>query len=311
MQTLLVACARTFMAVSAFVLVVFQAAFTQANPLGQFDDHDDIGSPKISGSATYNAVSQEYAISAAGVNMWANRDEFHFVWKRMKGDFILQARVELIGKGVDPHRKLGWMVRPSLDPQAPYADCAEHGDGLTSLQFRRAQATNTETISLGVTNADVLQFERKGDTYVFSAARHGEPFVAKQLAGLALGDEVYVGLYVCSHTGEVVEKAVFRDVRIIRPAKAGFVPYRDYIGSTLEILDVQSGRLEVIHRSGQPFEAPNWTRDGKALIYNISGRGAGWGGLSRFDLAERRASPIDTGSAIRNNNDHVLSCSGL
>ena len=39
--------------------------------------------------------------------MWAQRDEFHFVWKRMTGDFILQARVELLGKGVDPHRKAG------------------------------------------------------------------------------------------------------------------------------------------------------------------------------------------------------------
>src|SRR6185369_6270665 len=139
MKPLIVACVRTLMAMSLFVSVVLQAAFTQASSLGQFDGHDDIGSPKISGSATYNAVSQEYAISAAGVNMWANRDEFHFVWKRMKGDFILQARVELIGKGVDPHRKLGWMVRSSLDPDSPYADATVHGDGLTSLQYRRTK----------------------------------------------------------------------------------------------------------------------------------------------------------------------------
>ena len=29
----------------------------------------------------------------------------------MTGDFILQARVEFIGKGVDPHRKVGLIVR--------------------------------------------------------------------------------------------------------------------------------------------------------------------------------------------------------
>ena len=127
MKTLMVACVGTLMAMSMFVSVVSQAAFAQGSPLGQFDGHDDVGSPKISGSATYNAVSQEYAISAAGVNMWANRDEFHFVWKRMKGNFILQARVELIGKGVDPHRKLGWMVRTGLDPDSPYADATVHG----------------------------------------------------------------------------------------------------------------------------------------------------------------------------------------
>ena len=111
----------------------------QESRLGQFDGHGDVGSPKIAGSGAYNALSQEYALSAAGVNMWAQRDEFHFAWKKMKGDFILQARVELLGTGVDPHRKLGLIVRPSLDADAPYADVAVHGDGLVSLQYRRTR----------------------------------------------------------------------------------------------------------------------------------------------------------------------------
>ena len=62
--------------------------------------------------------------------------------------------------------------------------------------------------------------------------------------------------------------------------------------------------------SPQPFEAPNWTPDGSALIYNRSGRAEGWGGLYRFDLATRQATLIDTGVANRNNNDHVLSFDG-
>jgi len=108
----------------------------------------------------------------------------------------------------------------------------------------------------------------------------------------------------------VVEKAKFRDVRIIRPVKEGFTPYRDYIGSVLEMLDVHTGKLEMIYRSKQPLEAPNWTTDGKALIYNISGRAEGWGRLARFDLATRTPTRIDTGTCIKNNNDHVLSFDG-
>src|SRR5216683_650830 len=130
-------------------------ASLQAAPFGQFEGHTDVGSPKLAGSATYDAVSQEYSISAAGFNMGANRDEFHFLWKRMKGDFILQARVELIGKGVDPHRKLGWILRSSLEADSPYADAAVHGDGLTSLQYRRARAALTEEIRSPLTGADV------------------------------------------------------------------------------------------------------------------------------------------------------------
>ena len=75
-------------------------------------------------------------------------------------------------------------------------------------------------------------------------------------------------LFLCSHNPDVVETGIFRDVRLIRPAREGFVPYRDYIGSQLEVLEVATGRRRVVHRSAEPFEAPNWTRDGAALIFN-------------------------------------------
>jgi Tol biopolymer transport system component len=78
----------------------------------------------------------------------------------------------------------------------------------------------------------------------------------------------------------------------------------------LEILDVETGRRQVVHRSAEPFEAPNWTTDGKALLYNSSGAGEGRGRIHRFDLATRQSTLVDTGFAIRNNNDHVLSFDG-
>jgi Tol biopolymer transport system component len=46
-------------------------------------------------------------------------------------------------------------------------------------------------------------------------------------------------------------------------------------------------------------------------VYNTSGADPAWRGrIHRFDLATRRATPVDTGFAIRNNNDHVLSFDG-
>ncbi|MEP6593439.1 MAG: hypothetical protein ABJC51_07095, partial [Acidobacteriota bacterium] len=107
-----------------------------AAPLGAFENHGDVGAPKIAGSAAYNPLSQDYALAAAGSNMWAARDEFQFVWRQMTGDFFLQTRVQLLGQGTDPHRKAGLIIRPSLDPEAPYVDAVVHGDGLTSLQYR-------------------------------------------------------------------------------------------------------------------------------------------------------------------------------
>ena len=58
---------------------------------------------------------------------------------------------------------------------------------------------------------------------------------------LDLGDEVYVGVFVCSHEANERVTAEFDNVRISVPAPDGFVPYRDYIGSQLEIMDVATG----------------------------------------------------------------------
>jgi len=301
---------RKFITMSSLIAAGVVPALSQGNPLGEFEGQTDIGSPELSGAASYAAANQDYTVSGAGTNMWFTSDQCHFVWKKMKGDFILRTRIEFIGKGAVEHRKAGWMVRPKLEADAAYADCAEHGNGLTSLQFRRSKGTNTEQITLSITNADVLQLERKGNTYTFSAAHSGQPFVSAELPDLNLGDDVYAGLFVCSHSGDVIEKAIFRDVRMIRPVKAGFIPYRDYIGSVLEILDVHSGKLETIYSSKQPIEAPNWTTDGSALIYNVSGRAEGWGHLNRFDLATKKPSLLNTDPNNQNNNDHVLSFDG-
>src|SRR5688572_18144687 len=86
-----------------------------AAPVGQFADAADIGAPEIAGSTTYDSSLQHYRMGGAGINMWGTTDQFQFAWNKLKGDFIVRARVEWIGQGVDPHRKAGWIARKSLD----------------------------------------------------------------------------------------------------------------------------------------------------------------------------------------------------
>jgi Tol biopolymer transport system component len=81
-----------------------------------------------------------------------------------------------------------------------------------------------------------------------------------------------------------------------RPGAAG-----EHIVSRLEIVDVYDGRRIVAAEFNGRIEAPNWTRDGRRLIYNSGGR------LVSFDLETRETAIIDTGFADRCNNDHVLS----
>jgi TolB protein len=277
---------------------------SQKNSLGVFDDHSDVGPVKTKGEIVYDSDRQEYTITGSGTNMWMGSDEFHVVWKKMKGNFLLTTRAQFVGKGVEPHRKIGWIIRKSLDQDSPHVTAVVHGDGRTSLQFRRTNGAITEEKIFSTKDADVLQLERKGNTYIASMARFGDPFTNEQLDGLDLGDEVYVGLFVCAHNKDAVEKAIFSNVKITVPAGPTLVPYRDYLGSDLEVLDLATGLRRTIYHVNDSLQAPNWTRDSKALIYNRNGR------LYRFDLKTLVSTEINTDFAIRNNNDHVLSFDG-
>jgi TolB protein len=137
-----------------------------------------------------------------------------------------------------------------------------------------------------------------------SVARKGERFTTEEFGDIELPDEVHVGLFICAHNPDVVETGRFSNVRITVPAPADFQPYQDYYASRLEIMDVDTGHRTVVHTQPDSMQAPNWTHDGKALIYNRNGL------LYRFDIASGEAERIDTGFATQNNNDHVISFDG-
>src|SRR5512144_1703542 len=110
-----------------------------------FEQQTDVGTARP-GSCAYDAERQSYTIAGAGANIWGDHDDFHFAWRRMRGNFIVTALARFLGKGTNPHRKLGWMARASLDTASPHACAAVHGDGLVSLQFRRKAGGQTEEV---------------------------------------------------------------------------------------------------------------------------------------------------------------------
>lgn len=278
--------------------------FPEQPDFGIFEDASDIGNVRYAGSTQFDPETQTYRLKGSGYNMWYERDEFHFAWKKMSGDFLIRTQLSFIGEGVDPHRKAGVIIRSSLDTSSAYVDIAVHGDGLTSLQFRKSNGALTEQVVSDIDSADVVQLERKGNTFIMSVAKFGNHFISDTLAELDLGEEVYAGIFISSHNPDVVEEAEFRNVRIIKPANADFVPYQDYIGSNLEVMTVENGHRKILHQSSESLQAPNWTPDGKTLIYNSNGL------LYTYDLADGEIAELNTGFATNNNNDHVISSDG-
>lgn len=289
------------------IIMIHTTADAQFRPpgIGFYDSFTDIGSPGIPGSVQYNEPQQEYQLSGSGSNMWFGEDDFSFLWKKMKGDFILQCRVNFLGDGTDPHRKAGLMIRSSLSSDAVHASCVVHGDGLTALQYRRKTGGDTEEIKFDQSGPDVLQLEKKGNKITMSVADFGSLY-HKEILTIEMGEEMLAGLFICSHNDTVLEEAVFSNVRVFGTFPDKLDPYDgNYIGSLLEVMDIESGHRQVLDGAAGSWQAPNWTPDGKSLIFNADGL------LYKFDLNNRQLEELPTGFARRNNNDHVISFSGL
>lgn len=185
-----------------------------AASIGIFDSDVSVGVTPKKGSVEYNSATNEYRVTGGGANIWAGADAFHFVWKRVSRDVSLTADVQFSGAGAVGHRKAVLMVRQSLESGSPYADAALHGDGLTSLQFRPADGAVTQEIRAIVTAPMRIRIERRGDKFTMYAGKPGEELQSTGPATVTLKDPVYIGLGVCSHNADVLETAVFSNVKI-------------------------------------------------------------------------------------------------
>jgi Tol biopolymer transport system component len=274
-----------------------------ASPVGLFEDHADVGKPAHAGSAAFDAAQRTYLVTGGGKNMWGREDQFHFVWKRMSGDVALAADVRWLGAGKDPHRKACLLIRQDLEPGSAYADAALHGDGLASLQYRAAANERTYEIQSNLKGPARLRVEKRGDRVFMAVAPPGQPL--RNAGGsfpLKLKEPFYVGLGVCAHDEGVLEKAVFSDVRLSNEKHP--LAARPLVESTLEVVDLASRDRRVIYHTRGLIEAPNWTPDGRSLLFNSRGR------IYRLPSAGGEPQLIDTGSANRCNNDHGLSPDG-
>ena len=273
-----------------------------AASLGVFQRASDVGDVNHPGSARYDAGTQTYRVTGSGANVWGNVDAFQFLWRELSGDVSVTAEVRWEGQGRNPHRKAGWMIRQSLDPGSAYVDAVMHGDGLTSLQYRRTANGPTEEIQSPIRAPATLRLERHGDVFTLSVTGDKGLFQPVGSLSVALKDPVYVGLIVCSHDNSVTETAVFSNVGLTPMGKP---VERDRVTeSTLETMSVQTGERRIVYRARHHFEAPNWSRDSGCLLFNGGGR------LYTIPVAGGEPRPLDTGVANKCNNDHGFSPDG-
>ena len=196
-----------------------------AAPLGIFEEHGDVGTVLHPGSVEYDAAKQTYTLTGSGENMWFAADAFQFVWKKISGDVTLTADISFPTTTGNPHKKAVLMLRQSLDADSVYADVALHGVGMTALQYRDEKGVVTREIQSNLSGPKRLRIAKRGEyVYMALAAAEGEPEVAGGWLRVPLQGDFYVGIGVCSHDKDVIEKAVFSKVELTTPASTATKP---------------------------------------------------------------------------------------
>jgi len=289
------------------LLMTFSAVFlaqcnTSAQSPGIFDNNSDVGLTKHAGAVRFVRESNEYRITGGGENIWGEKDAFQYLWKKDSGDLSLTAGIRWLGEGKNAHRKAGWMIRQSLTEDSAYVDAVIHGDGLTSLQFRKTEGGQTEEIQSPISAPAFVRLERHGEVFSLSVSEDGKVFLPIGSVSVTLENPVYAGLAVCSHDDTTTETAIFSDVDM---KSLGTYKKEDrMIESTLEIISAQTGRRSIVYRSRKHFEAPNWSNDGKYFLFNSGGR------LYTISISGGEPVQLNTDFADRCNNDHGFSPDG-
>lgn len=194
-------------------------------PIGIFDGQADVGGALVEGSGKYDKSGGQYTVTSAGYNIWYQRDEFHFLFKKMSGDVSLAANTNFPKAEGYGDRKVVLVVRQTLEDDSKEAMLGMHGTGMIHLADRPeqgAQMSDMEYRFGGTLNGVMAQrigIRKKGDEITIYASIKGEPMhpLGPPLT-MHFDAPFYVGIGFCSHLPTTPDTGVFSHVVLLNKA---------------------------------------------------------------------------------------------
>ena len=196
-----------------------RASRTENVQIGVFQGQTDVGAALVPGFSSFNKETDQYTIVSAGYNVWYQRDEFRFLWKKMSGDISLAADINFPDTAGYDDRKGFMIIRQNLDDDSKEVVVALHGGGLLHLAWRPEKGQMMKEIrvnnrkgqpDLVVGKAKRIGLEKKGDSYSLYVSVNGEALhQAGESIQLPFHEPFYVGIGFCSHLPAKTDTAVF------------------------------------------------------------------------------------------------------
>ena len=139
-------CMKKITLLLCFLLAILFSA--NAQKTGMFDGNEDVGNPAKKEQQII-IPNQEYTMTCGGRNMWANNDQFRFLWNKIKGDFMISATVDLSAMAwIRIARSVSSQEMSSLLIHLMRMQCAWRWFNLSTIQACRhcPNCTNSFTI---------------------------------------------------------------------------------------------------------------------------------------------------------------------
>jgi hypothetical protein len=206
--------------------------YPNSDPVGAFAGHMDIGSqgdPSPAGSATFNASTGAYTLTASGSDIWTNTDHMQYVYERLVGDGSIVARL-VSASAPDFWTKAGLMIRDDVTSGAAndfMLDTPNPFHQEPVMQFRDTDGGQTADTGNHFTSTTPnvptpiwLKLVRSGNTFTgyWAVDMNGTPGPWQLLMNdphiTVMPATVYIGLALTAHSNGNVATATFDHVMV-------------------------------------------------------------------------------------------------
>ncbi|WP_068618212.1 PQQ-dependent sugar dehydrogenase [Paenibacillus tuaregi] len=173
----------------------------------------NIGSPTVTGSASYDPAADQFTVSGAGKDIWGKSDQFNYVYQPWTGDGSI---VALVSSQTNSHdfAKAGIMIRETLKADSKHVDLLLTPSNGFTFQYRTETGGTMQSEKIASTSPAWIKLERKGNVIKGYVSNNGLNWGDLGNLTLNMNSSLYVGLAVSSHNESKLSTATFDKVKV-------------------------------------------------------------------------------------------------